>query len=43
MSGGISYYIRFRLYDPPAHSARLSIMGKRLADEVFRQLDGVNR
>jgi hypothetical protein len=43
MAGGIAHDICFRFYDPPAHSARLSIMHKRLADEVFRQFDSVNR
>jgi hypothetical protein len=43
MSGGIAHYICFGFDDPPARSARLSIMHKRLADEVFRQFDGVNR
>jgi len=43
MSGGVSHYIRFRFYDPPANSARLGVMDKHLADEVFRQFDGANR
>jgi hypothetical protein len=43
VSGGISHDICFRFYDPSADSARLRIMRKRLADEVFRQFDGVNR
>jgi hypothetical protein len=42
MPGGIAHYIGFSFYDPPASSARLSVMHKRLADEVFRQFDSAH-